>query len=566
MASYVSRLRALTPFCDFGNTLDNMLRDRLVCGINHEQLQRRLLAEPNLRFAKAMDIAQPFESAMQDARHFQEGPKQPLPVNAIPKSATATSLPAKTQCYRYGGNHKASSCTFKESTCHHCKKKGHLAKMCRNRRDPTTGKSASKGMHQVTLDDKGTQDDVYRMYSLPGPQTNPIQVTVSIENQDVLMEVDTGASLSVISEATYKSLSTVLSLQPTQAKLCTYTGESLGVLGSISVSVLHNQQQKQLSLLVVSGDGPSLLGRDWLTQLQLDWTVIHQLCSPDRVQGVLDRHSEVFKDELGTLQGKKVKLHIDTAVQPKFVLHRPVPISQKQKVEVELQRLQDASVIEPVQFSDWATPIVPVIKQDGSVRICGDYKVTVNRALKSEVYPLPRIDELFTALAGGEHFSKLDLSHAYQQLVLDDESRMLVTINTHKGLFKYNRLPFGVTTAPSIFQRVMEHLLQDLNFVTVYLDGILVTGKTTAEHLANLDEVLSRLEKAGMRLKQTKCKFLLPEVEYLGHKITKDGLKPSDSKLEAISKAPVPKNVSELKAFLGLVNYYGKFCHIFQPP
>ena len=91
------------------------------------------------------------------------------------------------------------------------------------------------------------------------------------------------------------------------------------------------------------------------------------------------------------------------------------------------------------------------------------------------------------------------------------------------------------------------------------LDDILVTGKTTAEHLANLDEVLSRLEKAGMRLKQTKCKFLLPEVEYLGHKITKDGLKPSDSKLEAVSKAPVPKNVSELKAFLGLVNYFGKF-------
>lgn len=153
----------------------------------------------------------------------------------------------------------------------------------------------------------------------------------------------------------------------------------------------------------------------------------------------------------------------------------------------------------------------PCYQQDGSVRICGDYKITVYRALKSEVYPLPRIDELFAALAGGERFSKLDLSHAYQQLVLDDESQMLVTINTHKGLFKYNRLPFGVTTAPSIFQQVMEHLLQDLKFVTVYLDDILVTGMTTMDYLANLDEVLSRLEKAAMHLKQSKCKFLLPE-------------------------------------------------------
>ena len=123
---------------------------------------------------------------------------------------------------------------------------------------------------------------------------------------------------------------------------------------------------------------------------------------------MLDHLSEVFKEELGTLQGKKVKLHIDTAVKPKFVKHQPVPISQKQIVEVELQCLQDAFVIKPVQFSEWATPIVPVTKQDGSVCIWGDYKITINRALKSEVYPLPQIDELFVALARGECFSKLD--------------------------------------------------------------------------------------------------------------------------------------------------------------
>ena len=137
--------------------------------------------------------------------------------------------------------------------------------MCQSRRDSIntgkpTGKPTSKAMHQVTLDDDGTQDDVYRVYNLPGPQTSPIKVTVSIENKDVLMEVYTGASLSIISETMYKSLSTAPPLQSTQAKLCTYTGEPLGVLGSISVTVQHNQQQKQLSLLVLSGDGPSLLG------------------------------------------------------------------------------------------------------------------------------------------------------------------------------------------------------------------------------------------------------------------------------------------------------------------
>ena len=135
------------------------------------------------------------------------------------------------------------------------------------------------------------------------------------------------------------------------------------------------------------------------------------MCAPDEIRAVLDHHYDVFRDELGALQGKKVKLHIDSTVQPKFVKHRSVLIFQKHKVE--LQCLQDASVMEPVKFSDWAMPITPVIKQDGSICICGDYKVTVNKALKSEVHLLPRIDELLTTLVEGEHFSKLDLSHAY---------------------------------------------------------------------------------------------------------------------------------------------------------
>ena len=122
--------------------------------------------------------------------------------------------------------------------------------------------------------------------------------------------------------------------------------------------------------------------------------------------------------------------------------------------------MQKEGIIQPVQFSDWAAPIVPVVKQDGSVRVCGDYLLTVNRASKLDSYPLPRIEDLFTAMTGGEKFTKLDLQHAYQQLVLDDESKPYTVINTHKGLFQYNRLPFGISSAPAIFQRTMDSLMQ----------------------------------------------------------------------------------------------------------
>ena len=560
IALYVARLRELTQFCEFGDTMEDMLRDRLVCGVNDERLQRRLLAEPQLTFQKALELFQAFESSVKDAKDLQNSSRVPasVPINAI--------TDPKAECYRCGGQHKPHMCKHKESLCHNCNKKGHLAKKCHQRDKSGTRKSShsrsthSRSTHHIETDtDNEVEDSVYTMFTLPSSKQDPIQITVDVDNYALPMELDTGASLSIISETVYKNLPSAPKLQSTSAQLKTYTGEPIKVLGCISVKVCHNAQEKCLPLIVVSGEGPSLLGRNWLEQLKLDWTSVFRLQSETELEDILADHKEVFKDELGKLQGTTVKLHIDPKSVPKFCKARPLPFSLKKKVESELQRLQAEGVISPVRFSDWATPIVPVAKRDGNLRICGDYKVTLNRVLQCEVYPLPRIEELFAALAGGVKFTKLDLSHAYQQLVLEEESTMLATITTHKGLYKYNRLPFGVATAPALFQRIMESLLQDLPYVSIYLDDILVTGKTQVEHLKNLNEVLTRLEKAGMRLKKNKCVFMMSAVEYLGHKITKDGLQPSDTKVEAVLKAPIPCNVTELKAFLGLVNYYGKF-------
>ena len=218
--------------------------------------------------------------------------------------------------------------------------------------------------------------------------------------------------------------------------------------------------------------------------------------------------------------------------------------------------MQADGIIEPVQFAEWAAPIVPVLKPDGTARICGDYKLTVNKAAKLDAYPMPRIEDLFARLAGGKKFTKLDIAHAYQQIPLDEDSRSSVTINTHKGLFRYNRLPFGVHSAPAIFQRAMEGLLRVIPSTVVYLDDILITGKTEEEHLRNINEVMTRLEDEGLTLKKEKCQFMLDKVKYLGHTISADGLKPSESKTRAIVDAPLPQNVSQLRSFLGMVNYY----------
>ena len=171
-------------------------------------------------------------------------------------------------------------------------------------------------------------------------------------------------------------------------------------------------------------------------------------------------------------------------------------------------------------------------------------------------YPIPKIEDLYATLGEGMEFTKLDLSQAYQQLELDEESKDYTVINTHKGLFRYNRLPYGISSAPGIFQRTIESLLQGIPQVVVRIDDILVTGKTRNKHLEHLKEVLARLDKAGIRLKLKKCVFLQNQVIYLGHRINKDGIQPIEGKVRAIQEAPAPTNVKELQAFLGMLNYY----------
>lgn len=155
----------------------------------------------------------------------------------------------------------------------------------------------------------------------------------------------------------------------------------------------------------------------------------------------------------------------------------PYPFAVKDAIGQELDRLEKQGIIEKVDHSDWAAPIVAVPKKDRRFRICGDYKVTVNPALEVDQYPLPKPDDLFATLSKDAVFSKFDLSQAYLQYQLDDKSSKYVTVNTHQGLYRYTRLPFGVASAPALFQKPMDTILRGIPGVICYIDDILVTGE-----------------------------------------------------------------------------------------
>ena len=249
----------------------------------------------------------------------------------------------------------------------------------------------------------------------------------------------------------------------------------------------------------------------------------------------------------GRNQGNQGQILPEEGGKPRFFRARQVPNTIRDQVAKEIDRQVDLGILEPVKFLHWGTPVVPIKKKDGSIRLCSGYKITVNRETITETYPLPKVDDLLASLSGGAAFSKLDLKHAYQQVVLDDESKQLVTVNPYRVLYHVNHLPFGVASAPALFQCIMQNLLQGIPGVLIYIDDILVTGKTVLDHLANLSAVLARLEEAGVGLKRDKCSFLLPSVEFLGYHISSKETQPSTEKVKVIQMAPKPSDVTQLK-------------------
>ena len=212
--------------------------------------------------------------------------------------------------------------------------------------------------------------------------------------------------------------------------------------------------------------------------------------------------------------------------------------------------------------------MVHVPKAVSSTRLCGDCAVTVNHQLDAPQYQIALPDDVFMNLRDGKRFTKRDLKNACQQLPLDPEGQQYVTINTHRDLYRYKRLSFGIAS-PAIFQRTMEITLQGLDNTASIQNEIVITWPDDDQHVENLSAVLKRLYDYGVRLQLNKCKFIQKSVAYMGCVISAEGISPTNEKNEAIKKAPRLENSTQLRAFLGMVNYHGKFirnfCSILQP-
>ena len=281
----------------------------------------------------------------------------------------------------------------------------------------------------------------------------------------------------------------------------------------------------------------------------------------EQLKNLIRENADVFALDNSELGHTDVVQHrVDTgSQQPIKQAVRRVPFIHRGKIAKMVKEMEETGVIKP-SSSPWASPIVLVPKKDGTTRFCVDYR-RLNSVTKKDVYPLPRIDDILDTLGGKEVFSSLDLAAGYWQVGLDAESAAKSAFITHQGLHEFVRMPFGMCNAPATFQRLMEIVLAGLLWDScfVYIDDLLVCSPTFQEHLEHLCQVFTRLRKAGLRLQARKCKFLREEVLYLGHVVTKHGIKPDPMKTAKMRHYPVPVSVSHVRQFLGLASYYRRF-------
>ncbi|KAK6764772.1 hypothetical protein RB195_024918 [Necator americanus] len=255
------------------------------------------------------------------------------------------------------------------------------------------------------------------------------------------------------------------------------------------------------------------------------------------------------------IRGRSLRSQLEAQISQEAT----VPYASVPDLDAEIDRLVAEHVIFPVEHSEWATPIVVVKKKNGQIRLCGDFSTGLNDALQLHQHPLPTAENVFTKLNGGQLFTQIDFAEAYLQVEVEEESKEMLTINTHRGLYRYNRLPFGVKSAPGIFQQIMDSMICGLEGVAAYLDDVIVTDRTQQEHRHNLEALFGRIHEYGFRVRLEKCSFLMPQIRYLGCIIDKDGRHSDPEKIEVIRQMPVPKNVAEVRSFLGMINYYGSF-------
>lgn len=604
---YVNRLRKLASTCNYGAQTDEFIRDRLIIGLNSRSTKLRLLKEQDLTLDKALEMCRASEHAEKQVKaiHSNQASSESVYVvkarqtdkgqqasntekRAQSKSKTGTKKPPDTPSERctFCGNkrhQRRKDCPAFGQTCRKCKKANHFAKVCMQKSNRQVNMIAEDQGSDEDYDDyEASSDDsvltIQEIAAVKGTKKRlSAKLTLcTLDDSEVEMNclLDTGATCNVMS---YRDLMILLQdgdppVENSKVSLRLFDGTIVKPVGEITLLIKRKGKQHPTKFQIVEVSSQPLISAETCEQLDLISVNIEQVEAvqhfqkadhgPNITKEFIVRHYKDVFEGLGHIGDSKIVLKPDA----KPVQHTPrrVPIAIKDKVKDKLDELENKGIIAKVtEPTEWISSMV-VVMTPKKIRICLD-PGDLNKAILRPRYQMPTLEEILPRISNAKVFSTLDAKDGFYQVKLDDSSSRLTTFWTPHGRYRYLRMPFGVNLAPEEFESKLHEHLDNLPGVIVLRDDILVIGKGETQgeaeqnHDQNLKGLLERARKINLKLNSNKMCLRKPEVKFMGHIISKDGLKPDPDKIKAVEEMPRPTNKKELLTLLGFVNYLAKF-------
>ena len=556
---YINCLRQLIKTCNYPDNISNsLLRDRLVLGIRNKKCREELIQDSQLTLKTCIDKCRAAESSVEqlkslggtEAEAHAVHHKKKKEFKSKHKEYKEKSKKRVAKCKYCGQTHemKKEKCPAYGEKCTYCQGENHFEKVCLR-------KKRAENAHMVGRYSKTDSDDEY-LFAVGRKDSKIIKAEMIIDGKPVVCQIDSGASVNVISAKHVGNHK----LSDTKTSLHVYNGAAIETLGKVKLDV-HNPKTSQtwkVEFMVVKQDLTTLLGKT--TSESMNLITIHynhlSIAQVEDTANVELGYEDVFAPEQGSLPGI-AHFQVDEAATPTVSASGRIPLAMKTRVKEELERLESQGILAKVEDpTSWCSRMVVATRKSGKLRICIDPR-PLNKALKRERYPLPTLDDVIPKLSKSKVFSKLDLSNAYWHVHLDEESSILTTFQTPFGRYRWRRLPFGTSVSSELFQKRLDQALEGLDGVIGVTDDVIVHGEDMEQHDKNLKALLERCRKVGIRLNKEDLRK--SEITFLGHKITKDGLKIDPEKLEAVKEMPKPQDVEGVRRLCGFVNYLAKF-------
>ncbi|GBM21326.1 Uncharacterized protein K02A2.6 [Araneus ventricosus] len=563
---FITALYTLAKHCEYGVLHDELIRDRIVVGIRDKNLSEKLQLDADLTSIKVIERVRLSEVVKEQQGKLIE--KDGASVNAISPNKLAKFLKQKRssgagkqnvkhdfhrknnenesrlhgKCKWCGKQrHDNRVCPARDARCRQCSKIGHYAKVCSTKSQTGCSEVAYLGVVQLESKNK---TNIYWT------------ITVQVNHKNIKFKIDSGADHTVLRANVFQSVFQNAKLEPPDKILCGPDRNPLKTLGKFKTNIEYKGKRCTEEIYVISNLQTCLPGKPALFSLGLgpNLNSVCQISAADPKA----KFPELFKG-LGVMKGcYYIKLK-PGAIPFAITSPRRVPIPFLKQTKAELERMVEEKVITPVlKPTEWCAPVVIVPKSDGNVKICVDL-LELNKNVMRELHPLPKAEYSLNLLTGAKIFSKLDANSGFWQIPLDKKSSYLTTFITPFGRFRFQRLPFGISSAPEHFQRRMSQMLYGIPGTICHMDDILIWGSTQEEHDQRLTEVCKRLKNSGMTFNAKKCIFSQTSIKFLGHIIDGQGIHPDPDKIAAIENYQPQTNKKELKQLLGMANYLARF-------